>query len=134
MATTQPLVVGQDLKTRTYNAEEALVRGRLVIEGATAGGVKYPATADLGGIVGVTLNDAAINEQVEVAYEGIVPVYTNTTVAIGVPVANYGADGTVKTAAPAAGANSFLLGFARTGVTGAGWILVKIALSVMQGA
>lgn len=133
--TTQPEVIAVDPKTITRKAEVALTRGVIVVEGTDVGEVKLPAAADEGLIVGVVKDDAAIDTQVEIYYAGIVPVLSNAAITRGNPVAIGAATGKAKTAAPGAGANSFLAGFARSTTSGADkWLQVELGKSVMQGA
>lgn len=135
MATTQPLALNQNVKTRTYVAEGAITRGVGCVEGTAEGQTKIAAGADAGSPTGVALNDAANGEQVEIAYEGIVAAQAGATCTRGAPVSIHGSDGQFKDAAPGTGANTTIFGFARTTQTVAdGWFSLQISLSVMQGA
>lgn len=134
MSPTQLTLPAQDAKTRTYDAEEALTAGTIVVEGDSEGGVKLPAAAGEGLIVGVVREDCAINEQCEIYKEGIVPCTSSAAITRGAPITIGTAAGLAIDAAPGAGVNHFLLGFARKGNSGSGEFLVELAKSVMQGA
>ncbi len=135
MATTQPLVTAQHAKSVTKKADIALTRGVIVVEGAAVDSVKLPSGADEGLIVGVVKDDISSGEYGEIYISGIVPTVAGAAITVGLPVSINGNAGKAKPAAPGSGANSFLLGFARSAASGDGiWFQLEIAKSVMQGA
>lgn len=132
---TQPTKPAHDAKTVTKLAEEALTAGVIVVEGTDEGEVKLPAAEGEGLIVGVVKEDADINTQVEIYKEGTVPCLSSAAITRGAPTVIGAATGKGKDAAPGSGVNHFVLGFARTGTSGADkWFELEIFKSVMQGA
>lgn len=90
--------------------EAAIGPALVVVEGAAAGGVALPGGADVN-FVGVTLEDGASGEYRPIAiHGGIVRITASAAIARGAEVSVAGATGKIKTAAPGAGVNTFIVG------------------------
>ena len=97
--------------TKTYSAEAAVPKRRIVKHGTADGQVLLGAAVS-DALMGITADiDAAINERVDVIHAGIADVEFGATVTRGDPIT---ADsvGRAVTAAPAAGTNNRIIGFA----------------------
>lgn len=121
---------------KSYYAEGAISAFTVVVEGTADGQVKAPGDADAGAIVGIALHDAAAGERVKVARPGdSAPVKAGAAIARGALVSIHGTTGKVKTAAPAAGANAFVVGQAQNAAAADGDIIYCLIMpSVLQGA
>ena len=118
---------------KTYVAEAAINANRIVKFGAADGGViQAAAAADL--MIGVASKDFAsvIGERTDIMRFGIAQVKLGGTVTRGQPVTS-DATGQGVVAAPGAGANVRIIGFAETSGVIGDVIDVQIAPSVMQG-
>lgn len=118
--------------TKTYVAEAAILVNRIVRAGTTddfASTATGPTDFLIGCIEGVS---PLLGERVEVITHGIADVTLGATVARGAPVTS-DATGRAVTAAPAAGVNNRIIGFARqSGVVG-DIVEIIIAPGVLQG-
>ena len=118
---------------KTYVAEAAINANRIVKFGAADGGViQAAAAADL--MIGVASKDFAsvIGERTDVMRFGIAQVKLGGAVTRGQPVTS-DATGQGVVAAPGAGVNVRIIGFAETSGVIGDIIDVQIAPSVMQG-
>jgi hypothetical protein len=107
----------------------------VVVKGATAGSVALPGGADVN-FMGVTTEDGAINEYRDVVVGGpcIVKCTASAAIAEGALVSVAGATGKIKTAAPAAGSNSFIVGKAMEAAAADGDLIgVLFMPCVLQG-
>lgn len=118
----------------TKKLEAAIGPYLVVIAGAAAGGVRLPLAADAQWL-GVTMEDGAINEYRSIAVMGgIVPITASAAIAEGAFVSIAGVSGQIKTAAPAAGSNSFIVGKAMEAAGAAGDVIgVLLCPCVLQG-
>lgn len=101
-----------------YVAETALAKNRIVCFGATDGSVKQ-ATAAADFIIGVTENFAyAVGDRVDIVRTGLADVEYGGTVTRGQPL-TADAQGRAVAAAPSAGTNNRIIGYAEvSGVVG----------------
>jgi len=105
------------LLTKNYVAEAAISPFRIVKLGAADGQVLQAAAAT-DALLGVTDLAAAVNERVDVHTHGLVDVEYGGTIARG-DALTADASGRAITAAPAAGVNNRIIGFAEVaGVVG----------------
>lgn len=106
----------------------------VVVEGAAVEGAALPGGADVT-FMGVTLEDGLSGEYRPVAIAGgIVACVASAAIARGAYVSVAGATGKIKTAAPAAGSNSFVLGKAQEAAGADGDIIgVLLAPAILQG-
>lgn len=117
---------------KAVDAEEALAAFTIVQPGANDGGGKV-ATAT-SALLGVTSSvDAASGDVADVVRAGIAEVIYGGTIAAGDPVTSDASGHAVK-AAPAAGANANLIGFAEVAGVSGDRGSIQIARGVMQGA
>lgn len=119
-----------------YTAEGAVTQFAVVVEGTDDGEVDMPGGADVGAIVGVAQHAAAAGERVNVAEPGsFTRAIASAAIARGANVSITGTNGKVKTAAPSSGANTFIVGQAKSAAAADGdHIFIFINPSVMQGA
>lgn len=120
---------------KSYYAEGAISAFTVVVEGTADGQAKAPGGADVGGIVGIALHDAADGERVKVARPGdCAPVKAGAAIARGALVSIHGTTGKVKTAAPAGGANAHIVGQTQNAAAADNDIVYCLIMpSVMQG-
>lgn len=121
---------------RPYTCEVAITQYAVVVEGTADGQVKLPGAADAGSIVGVAMEAGAIGDIIAVALPpSTVPCIASAAITRGVEVSIAAVTGTVKASAPAAGANSYLVGRAQNSVTTAGdQVSVQLCgVSIKQG-
>ena len=113
----------------------AIAPAIVVVKGVAANSVKLPTAADVT-FMGVTLENGAIAELRDIAIDGgIVACTAGAAIAEGDLVSIHGTTGKIKTAAPATGANSFIVGVAMQAAAADGDIIgVLLARAVMQGA
>ncbi|MEQ1890289.1 MAG: DUF2190 domain-containing protein [Alphaproteobacteria bacterium] len=118
--------------SKNYRAEAAVAKRRIVKMGATDGAVVVGAAAtDL--IFGVSADiDAAITERVDVHVAGIAEVEFGGTVTRGGPVTS-DATGRAVAAAPGAGVNNRIIGFALVSAVVGDVAPVILSQGVMQG-
>jgi Uncharacterized conserved protein (DUF2190) len=118
--------------TKNYRAEAAVAKRRIVKPGAAAGSVVVgAAAADL--IFGVSSEiDSAITERCDVHVVGVVEVEFGGTVAAGAAVTS-DATGRAVAAAPGAGVNNRIIGFALSAAVVGDVAQVLLSQSVMQG-
>jgi hypothetical protein len=119
--------------TKTMNSEGAIGRHKIVAHGTGAYGVKQ-AAATTESLLGIsTIIPGEDGGRVDVILEGIAEVEYGASVTKGKPLTT-DADGNAVEAAPAAGANVPIIGYAM--VSGADGDIgsVHIQRSVMQGA
>ena len=125
--------MGNPTLTKNYTAEGAIAAHRIVKFGAADGGVAQAAArTDL--VIGV--NEAlpvAAGERVDVIRAGIADVEFGGNVTRGQPV-TADADGKAVVAAPAAGVNAHIVGFAEVSAVAGDIAPVTLARGVMQGA
>jgi hypothetical protein len=118
----------------SYIAGAAITKRRIVKWGAADGQVVVaagPAATEF--LNGVTSHiDAAINEPVDVFQGGIVDVEYGATVVRGAPLTS-DSIGRAVTAAPAAGANNRIIGFAEVSGAVGDIGAVRINIGFMQG-
>ena len=116
-----------------YVADSAIPKYRLVKHGMGDRSV-IPAVAATDSSIGVTHElDTAAGERVDVWHVGIAYVEAGAAVARGAPV-TADAQGRGVTAAPAAGSNARVVGFALEAATAAGDVIrVLLSPCVMQG-
>ncbi len=107
----------------------------VVVKGAAANSVALPGGADVA-FMGVTMENGAINELRDVAIDGgIVKCTASAAIAEGAEVSVAGASGKIKTSAPAAGVNSYVVGYAMEAAAADGDIIgVLLSRSIKQGA
>lgn len=117
----------------------AIPVGRIVVWGTADTGVKLPSGADVGGIVGIVTNspNSGVGDLVEVCMFGATDLNVKaagTNIAKGDPISIHGTTGSGKKAAPGAGTNTFLVGFAAEAATADDVLVsVEIIKSVYQG-
>lgn len=119
------------LLIKTYIAQAAVTKRRIVV--LPADGAAAQAAGATGKLMGVSVDlDAAIGEQCDVVHSGLADVEYGGAVAIGDPLTS-DAQGRAVAAAPGAGVNHRIVGFAQVaGVLGdIGSLLVSPG--VMQG-
>lgn len=118
--------------TKNYRAEAAVAKRRIVKLGAADGAVVVGAAAtDL--IFGVSAEiDAAITERVDVHVVGVAEVEFGGTVTRGAAVTT-DATGRAVAAAPGAGVNNRIIGFALVSAVVGDVAPVLLSQSVMQG-
>ncbi len=118
--------------TKSYLAEGTINPFRIVKPGANDYGVLQGAAAtDF--LVGVTTEvDASSGERVDVIHEGIADLKLGGTVTRGGPVTS-DASGQGVAAAPGAGTNNRIIGFAVISGVSGDIIPVQLAPGVMQG-
>jgi molecular chaperone DnaK (HSP70) len=106
----------------------------VVVEGAAVDGAALPGGADVN-FLGVTLEDGLSGEYRNIAIDGgIVPVTASAAIARGVWVSVANAQGQIKTAAPGAGTNTYVLGKTMEAASAAGDVIgVLLAPGLMQG-
>ncbi len=125
--------MGNPTLTKNYTAEGAIAAHRIVKFGAADGGVaQAAASADL--VIGV--NEAlpvVAGERVDVIRAGIADVEFGGNVTRGQPV-TADVDGKAVVAAPAAGVNAHIVGFAEVSAVAGDIAPVTLARGVMQGA
>lgn len=126
--------VGGETVILTKKMEAAIGAFLVVVEGAAAGGAALPGGADVN-FMGVTLEDGALGEYRPVAVDGgIVRCTASAAIARGAEVSVAGASGQIKTSAPAAGVNSYVIGIAQDAASAAGDIIgVLLTRSIKQG-
>jgi hypothetical protein len=119
--------------TKSYTAEATINPFRIVKFGAADYGVVHgAAAADL--LIGVTTEvDAVSGERVDVIHEGIADLKLGGTVARGALITS-DATGQGVAAAPAAGANNRVIGFALISGVSGDIIPVLVAPHQIQGA
>lgn len=118
--------------SKNYKAEAAVTKRRIVKMGTADGSVLLGAAAtDL--IFGVSADiDAAINERCDVHVAGVAEVEFGGTVARGGPVTS-DATGRAVAAAPAAGVNNRIIGFALVSAVVGDVAPVLLSQGLMQG-
>ena len=125
--------MGNPTLTKNYTAEGAIAAHRIVKFGAADGGVaQAAASTDL--VIGV--NEAlpvVAGERVDVIRAGIADVEFGGNVTRGQPV-TADADGKAVVAAPAAGVNAHIVGFAEVSTVAGDIAPVMLARGVIQGA
>lgn len=106
----------------------------VVVEGAADGGAALPAAADVN-FLGVTLEDGKSGEYRPIAIDGgVVKVMAAAAIARGAWVSINAATGRIKTAAPGAGTNTYVLGKALEAAAANGDVIgVLFAPGLMQG-
>lgn len=121
--------------TERYTAEGAVTQFAVLVAGTSNKQVKLPTAADVGNIIGVAMADAASGAEVPVAEPGsVVRCIAQAAIARGAFVSIQGVTGKVKTAAPGAGTNTFLVGQALNSAAADGdHVWVRIDPGVMQG-
>ena len=111
---------------KSYNAGAAIAAYTLVKYSAAE--TVVPAAASTDSIIGVSHDIAAVSgERVDVAHDGIVFVVAGAAVAQGA-LLTADASGRAITAAPAAGVNARVIGFAIEAATAAGDV-IRVMLS-----
>ena len=119
--------------TVTYIADNAIAAFQVVAKGAGDRTVTGVTVAD-GAAIGIAQHAAAAGERVSVAVLGPSRAIAGAAIAITAMLAVQGVDGKLKPAAPAAGANSYIMATPLTPASAAGdQIIVNISRSVMQG-
>ncbi len=120
--------------TKTYVAEAAISAFRIVKPGAADYGVLQAAGAAATEFCfGVTTDvDAASGERVDVVHEGIADVKLGGTVVRGGPITS-DATGQGVAAAPSAGTNNRIIGYALISGVSGDIIPVLLAPSTLQG-
>ncbi len=121
--------------TRSYVAEAAVGSSLIVKMSATTDYNVLPGAAATDKFVGISTADvsAAIGERVDVVHENIADLKIGAGgVARGDPITS-DATGQGITAAPAAGVNAYVIGFALIAGAAGDIIPVMISRSVMQG-
>jgi hypothetical protein len=119
--------------------ESTVSDGLAVVVGSADHKVALPAGADpTGGVVGLVHRPdgttATSGAVVDVVSTGIYPAVASAAISRGAKVAIAGTTGKVKTAAPAAGTNSMILGTALEAAAADGdRISVLLSISLMQG-
>jgi hypothetical protein len=118
--------------TKNYTAEAAVTKYRIVKRGATDGSVLQGA-AVTDKLMGVCAElDLAITERGDIHVAGVALVEYGGTVTRGDPLTS-DASGKAVVAAPAAGANNRLIGFAEVSGVSGDIGSVQIAPGFMQG-
>lgn len=118
-----------------YTAENAVTQFAVVVEGTADGEVDLPGGADVGAIVGVAQHAAAAGARVNVAEPGsFTRAIASGSISRGANVSIAGVSGAVKTAAPSTGANTFIVGQAKSDASDGEQVFIQINPSVMQGA
>lgn len=117
---------------KTFDASGAIVAYSIVKATATDFAVAQ-ATAATDKVLGVTTEiDAADTERVDVVISGTAFVKAGGTIAAGDPI-TANASGYAVTAAPAAGSNNRIIGFARQSAVSGDVFEVILSLGVIQG-
>ena len=118
-----------------FTANGAITANRAVVA-STGAKVAMPGGADpTSGVIGVALAAAADGEPVYVMTHGYALVTdSGSGVTAGNNLAIAGATGTVKTAAPSTGANTFCVGTALTTTAASGSVPTLVRPFMMQGA
>jgi hypothetical protein len=117
---------------KSYNAEGAIAAYTIVKMGANDFGVAQ-AVAATDKLVGVTREIAAVlNEPVDVVHEGIANVKAGGPITRGDLITS-DASGNAVTAAPGAGTNNRIIGFARMSGVAGDVIEVMLSLGSFQG-
>lgn len=117
---------------QAFTAEAALTKYRIAKHG-TADGQVVPAAAATDKLVGVTTNiDSDLGEVADVILSGPAEVEYGGTVTRGDPLTS-DASGKAVVAAPSAGSNARLIGFAAVSGVAGDVVKIQVALSVMQG-
>lgn len=119
---------------KSYDAEAAIAANRIVKFGAADYGVVQAAAAT-DAMVGVAVSPngaAAAGDRVDVAHDGIADVKLGGTVTAGAAI-TANASGQGVAAAPSAGANVRIVGFALTGGASGDIVPVKLSLGSLQG-
>ena len=117
--------------SRAYNAGAAVRARRLVKLSGEFTVIEATAATDL--IIGVSdALDVSSADRVDVFKDGVVPVLLGGAVAAGAPITADG-QGRGVAAAPAAGVNNRIIGFAETAGATGDIIDVTLSLSIMQG-
>jgi len=115
-----------------YKAEVAISKYHLVKPGSTEGTATIASSAT-DALLGVTTDiDANAGETVDVAYSDIGLVQAGGTIAAGDPLTS-DANGAAVKAAPAAGANNRIVGFAKNAGVAGDIINVFISPGQIQG-
>lgn len=117
--------------SKTYKASGAITKGRLLQYTASNEVAHAAGVTSL--VAGVAMHDAASGENVSVAKMGLVTVKIGGTVAVGAALTS-NASGLAVAAAPSAGVNNQIAGFAEEAGVANDEINMWIARSVMQGA
>ncbi len=113
-------------------ADGAITEGQILKPGAAAGDAAAAAAAT-DKLIGVAEHDAADNATVRVQHMGRARVKAGGTIADGDPITS-NASGQAVVAAPAAGVNNRILGFALQSAVSGDLFSVLIAQGSMQGA
>ncbi len=117
---------------KSFNAGGAIAANRLVRHGA-ADDLVLQAQAATDALVGVTTRIAAsVGERVDVVMGGTADVELGGSVALGGPL-TADAQGRAVTAAPAAGVNHRIVGYALAAGVAGDRVLAKIDPGVVQG-
>lgn len=117
---------------KNYTAGGAIAAYRIVMPGA-ADGVVVQATAATDSLMGVCgMNGPLSGERVDVRKAGITLVEFGGAVARGAPVTS-DANGKAVAAAPAAGANARIIGFAEVSAVSGDLAPILLAQGLMQG-
>ncbi len=118
--------------TKSYTAEAAITAYSIVKVGAADGGALLGAAVS-DALIGVSTEiAAAAGEMVDVVHSGIAEVKLGGTVARGAPVTS-NASGLGVAAAPAAGTNNRIIGFAQVSGVSGDVIPVLLSLGSIQG-
>ena len=117
--------------SRAYTAGAAVRARRLVKFSAELTVIEATAATDL--IIGVADSlDVPATDRVDIFKEGVIPVLLGGSVVAGAPITS-DAQGRGVAAAPGAGVNNRIIGFAETAGVSGDIIDVTLSLSIMQG-
>ena len=117
--------------TRAYTAGAAVRKNRLVKFSADYTVIEATANTDL--IIGVSDNvDVSSGDRVDVFKDGVIPVVLGATVTRGQPITS-DANGAGVAAAPAAGVNNRIVGFAEISGVAGDIVDVTLSLGTVQG-
>jgi hypothetical protein len=118
---------------KSYTAEAAIGANLIVKVGANDGGILQAAAATdkLMGVC-ITPGGVASGDRTDVQTDGVAEIYAGGTVSRGDPITS-DANGKAVTAAPSAGSNNRIIGFAEVSAAAGDLFRVKLALGVMQG-
>lgn len=120
--------------TKVYQADGVCTVNRAVMKGTADNEVKVTTGADVA-TIGIAQATTVDHDNVDVAISGTAVAIAAGAIAIGAKVTAADNVGKLKTAAPAGGANSNVIGMALTHADADGdEFLVLLAPSVMQGA
>lgn len=117
----------------TRVAGAAVGARRIVMPGGTAG--QFVVSNAAGAFLGVCFQPggAAALERMDIVTSGLVEVVAGGTIAAGAPVTS-DANGAAVAAAPAAGVNARVLGYAHEAAVSGDIFRVQLSLHTMQGA